>query len=117
MTDTDKLYYKEMLQRERLIPFFKDDKLICFVTFFITDDENKYVNAYAWEALIDNPRGRVCYVAQLLTDKEFKNRKLYIDVWRRFKVYIKTNFPDVRYITWRRWDREKEGLKTYKKEI
>ncbi len=117
MTDTDKLYYQEMLKKGRLIPFIKDDKLVCFVTFYITDDESEYINAYPWDVLEDNPNGKICYVAQYLTTKVPDNPRLSYEIWHRFKIYIKTNFPTVKLICWRRWNNEKGIVKTYKKEL
>jgi len=111
----NKQFYDEMLVRGRLIPFFHQDKLVCLFTFYITDDETPYIQADPWMAQDDNPDGRICYVSQLLTLKEKENFKLAFTVWHRFKVYIKTNFPNVRQISWRRWDGEITRL--YKKEI
>ena len=110
-------YYKEMLHRERLIPFFKNNKLVCFLTFYITDILEKYTQADAWEVLEDNPDGKICYISQLLTSKEPDNPKLSYEIWHRFKIYIKDNFNNVRFICWRRWDRKTQTVKTYKKEM
>lgn len=110
-------YYKEMLKKERLIPFFKNNKLVCFITFFITNDESKYANADAWEVLDDNPDGEICYISQLLTSKAPDNPKLSYEIWHRFKIYIKNNFPSVNEICWRRWNKLNQTVKTYKKNI
>lgn len=113
----NKTYYAEMLKKDRLIPFFKNDRLVCFISFYICDDETKYINSDPWEVLDDDPNGKVCYISQLLTSKEPDNPKLSYEIWHRFKIYIKNSFPSVRYISWRRWDRKTETVKTYKKEI
>ncbi len=110
-------YYTEMLHKDRLIPFFKNNKMICFLSFYITDNLEKYIQADAWEVLDDNPDGKICYISQLLTSKEPDNPKLYYEIWHRFKIYIQNNFNNVRFICWRRWDRKTQTVKTYKKEI
>lgn len=117
MTETDKLYYGEMVKRERLIPFFKNDKMVCFIAFYITDDKNKYINANPWDVLDDNPDGKVCYINQLITSKAPDNPKLSYEIWHRFKIYIKNSFPSVKQIYWRRWDKLNQTVKTYKKEM
>ena len=113
----NKIYYQEMLKKERLIPFFKKDRLVCFITFFICNDETKYVNSDAWKVLDDNPDGEICYISQLLTSKSQDNPKLSYEIWHRFKIYIRDNFPSVKEICWRRWDKKNEIVKTYKKEM
>ena len=110
-------YYKEMLHKDRLIPFFKDNKLVCFLTFFITDNLEKYIQADSWKVLEDNPDGEICYISQLLTSKSQDNPKLSYEIWHRFKIYIKNSFSNVRFICWRRWDKRTQAVKTYKKEV
>ena len=110
-------YYEKMLQKDRMIPFFKGNRLICFFTFYITDDETKYINSDAWEVLEDNPNGKICYISQLFTNKVYADRKLSYEVWHRFKKYIKSSFPTVEIISWRRWNKESETVKTYRKRI
>lgn len=106
-----------MLKRDRLIPFFKDNKLICFIAFYICDDESKYISSDPWQILDDKPDGKICYINQLLTSKSPNNPKLSYEIWHRFKIYIKNSFPSVQYICWRRWDKKTEAIKTCKKEI
>ena len=110
-------YYKEMLKKERLIPFFHRNRLVCFLTFYITNNENKYIEADPWEVLDDESDGKVCYISQLLTDKNSDNPKLAYEIWHRFKIFIKNSFPTVKQICWRRWDKLNQVVKTYKKEI
>lgn len=117
MTETDKLYYKEMLKRERLFPFVRDNRLVCFITFYICNDENKYMEADPFRVLDDIDTGKVCYISQLLTDKNTDNPRLSYEIWHRFKIYIKNSFPLVDYICWRRWNKLNRVVKTYKKEL
>ena len=106
-----------MLRKGRLMPFFDGDRLGAFITFYITDDVRLYINAYPWTIMEDNPEGTICYISQLITDKNLKNAKLSYETWRRFKEYIKKNFSQVRYISWRRFDKIKKIIKIYTKEI
>ena len=110
-------YYSAMLQKGRMIPFFHKDKLICFITFYIDDDINKYINSDHWELFEDNPNGKNLYITQLWTDETSyrENHKLAYEVWQRIKTYIKGNFPSVKTIYWRR--HKNFIVKTYKKEI
>ena len=36
----DKTYYEKMLDRNRLIPFFKGGKMVCLATFYIGNEED-----------------------------------------------------------------------------
>ena len=113
----DKKYYQEMLKKDRLMPIIIGDRLMAFITFYITNDESKYTEADPWDVLDDNLSGNIFYIAQLLTDKKFENRKIFFNNWSAFKKNIKNNFPLVKIICWRRWDKENNILKIYKKEI
>lgn len=106
-----------MLKKERLIPFFAKNRLVCFITFYITNNEKPYIEADPWKVLEDNKDGSICYISQLYTDKNIDNPKISYEIWRRFKIYIKNSFPLVKYITWRRYDKKSQTVKTYRKEI
>lgn len=99
------------------MPIIISDRLMAFITFYITDDEKKYIEADPWDILEDNPQGKICYIAQLLTDKHFENRKIFFENWNSFKKFIKFNFPSVKIICWRRLDKKNFIVKTHKKEI
>jgi len=112
----DKVYYKEMLERSRLIPFFRGDALACTISFFITNNPDMYAQRdNPWSVEEDDERGTICYVDQLITTKLSDNPKFSHETWSRFKSYIKNAFPTVKEIC---WCRHKNGItKTYKKEI
>ena len=112
----DNPYYIEMLRKDRLIPFFKGDRLVCFITFYITDYPEKYVNRInPWSIENDDEKGNICYIDQLFTNKEAENKIISHEIWGRFRGYIRKEFPTVKTI---RWNRFKNGMvKIYKKEI
>lgn len=103
-----------MLKKGRMIPFFKGQRLVCFFTFNIDDNVEKYLND-PWGIYDDKPDGKIAYISQLWTDKMYENRKLSYEIWKRFKFYIHSNFPTVKQVCWNRY---KNGIvKTYKKEM
>jgi len=105
----DRDYYKRMLEKNRLIPFYHDGKLKAIITFYITDDDERFIKADPWEVLDDEEDGFICYVAQYIVDKD--THKLSFRIWNYFKEYIRKNYPNVEVI---RWARYKDGeTKTY----
>lgn len=115
----DKTYYQEMLRRERLIPFFDKDRLVCFLTFYIgrTDDEYKFVRDDMWQVVDDSNEGNCCFIDHLITDKHLVNPRLSYEIWHRFKKYIRMNFPNIKIIRWNRYNKITGEVRTYKKEI
>lgn len=113
----NKQYYDEMLKKGRLIPFFKGDKLICFITFYLgtENDTDKFIRDNMWSIEEDNIEGDVCFIDQLLTSKAKENPRLSYEIWARFKKYIKINFPKVKNIQWNRYSNG--FVKTYRKTI
>ncbi len=103
MTETDKLYYKEMLARGRLIPFIKDGELVCFISFYITSNPDKYIQREnAWSIEEDEPEtGRYALIDQLWSDRKEHNQSFRI--WKRLVSYISLNFPQVKFLRWNRW--------------
>ena len=119
MTETDKLYYYEMLERDRLIPFFihcydKEtktdyDKLICFISFYITNNPDRYIQRdNPWSVEEDEPEiGKIAYIDQIWSDKKTYNHRYSFEVWKRLVNFIKQNFPKVEEIYWHRWKNDK----------
>ena len=102
-TFMNKDYYKEMLEKNRLIPYFHDGKLKAIITFYITNDDERFIKADPWDVLDDNEDGFICYIAQYITDKD--THKLSFKIWNNFKKHIKNNF-NCEII---RWARFKDG--------
>ena len=113
----DSPYYKEMLRRNRLLPIFVENKMKCFITYFIGNGNiDKYVKKDSWVAMDDEPKtGDTAYIDQLISDHKTDNHKYSKIVWDTLVNHIKENYPQVRQI---RWNRLKNGIvKVYRKEI
>ena len=98
-----------MLQKNRLFPFIFNDRFVGFLTFYILQS-NEYIQDH-WQIREDNPlAGEVCYIVQLITDKNLFNLKLSYSIWKTFKEYIKLNFKQVKTIKWVRWKNDKRYI-------
>jgi len=107
-----KTYYNEMLKKERLLPIKSQGVISGFLSFYITNDDEKYIKADPYAVLDDDPNGEICYVAQVIVPKEVENP---IRIWSNFKKHIKDNFGNVKYI---HWNRGKNGtMYSYIKEL
>jgi hypothetical protein len=116
MNIDQKLYYREMLRKDRLFPVVRDGRLVCFITYHVDDDISKFFRN-PWEAKPDNPSGKKCYISQLITDKHRNNPKLSYGIWKDFKGFIKFKYPKVQEITWRRYSWRKNKVDTYCKNL
>ena len=108
----DKTYYEKMLDKNRLIPFFKGDRLVCTLSFYICNkgEEGKYFRENMWSVEEDDENGNLCIIDHLLTDKHPDNPKLSYEIWHRFRTYIKSNFPKVEKIRWNRFKDNKVNV-------
>lgn len=112
MDNKQKQYYFEMAKRGRLYPLRDNGRCGGFITFYIGDmyDKSKFVRNDMWKILEDNNRGEICFIDQLITDKQIENRKLSYNAWYNFKSYIKNNFCNVKSIRWNRWKNNKVNI-------
>jgi hypothetical protein len=109
-------YYQEMLHKGRLFPFIRGERLVCFLTYYITNNEKLYIDD-PWQISEDNEHGKLCYIMQLITDKHSENPKLSYEIWHNFKGHIKNKYSNVEKIIWRRWNWKKGKISIYSKEI
>lgn len=108
MDDYQKAYYQKMLEKDRLVPIMFGTRMVGFITYYIGSMAEKYVRDDPWSVLEDNPEtGSVCFVDQLITNKEAGNWKYSRSVWKNFRDFISTRYPKVRFI---RWNRLKQGV-------
>jgi hypothetical protein len=94
-----KKYCEEMIKRERLIPIVSNGILSGFLSFYITNDDTKFIEAKPAEILEDEADGKICYVAQCIVSKHVINP---VRIWNVFKKHIKDNFKSVEFIHWNR---------------
>jgi hypothetical protein len=116
MTETEILYYKEMLERNRLLSFFDKGKMKCLITYFIGNgNPDKYQKRDMFTVIDDEPEtGNICYVDHLISDRKV-NHKYSKVVWSFLITHIKDAHPQVKQLSWKRF---KNGIVlTYKKEI
>lgn len=92
-------YYQDMLGKGRLISFAHNDRLVCFVTYFIMDSDYKE----PWSMIEETPNGEFCYIDQYITDKHNDNPRLSYGFWHQFKEHIRRMHPSVKQIRWRHY--------------
>jgi len=111
----DKAYYSKMLAKGRMIPFIEGDKLIGMLTFYITNNVDKYIDRYdPWKVLSDEPEtGKKCYVDQVWTNRQA--HKYSFKIWKKFREFIKSEYPSVREIRWNRWNHKSNKLTQWEK--
>jgi hypothetical protein len=108
-----------MTEKGRLYPVKINGRLVCLFTFYICDKEDLYkiIKTDPWEVIEDKDSGSIAYISQLLTDKEYANRKLSYGIWKRFKDYIRKEYPSCQIIYWRRWNKHKNKVDEFIKKI
>jgi hypothetical protein len=102
-------YYKDMMTKDRLIPIVKGNVLIGIITYYIGSSDNidKYVRDDPWTVLDDEPTtGDICFIDQLIGDKEYKNFKESFKIFSMVCDHIQSKYPQVQLI---RWNRVKKG--------
>jgi hypothetical protein len=111
-------YFREMLKRGRFFPLIYEGKLHAFITYFIgNENEEKYIRDDPWSVIEDEPWGCICYIDQVWTSKDKKNPQRSFNAWKRFKEYIKKEYPSVRYFRWNRWNKKTGKLIEQKRSL
>lgn len=101
MTHDQKNFYYDMLARGRGYLVVVDGALAGAVMFFVGYDDNKYMHGRApWTILEDEPYGDTLYIDQLLSMG--RKHSIFRQEYKKFKGYVKRNFPNVRKIKWAR---------------
>lgn len=118
MTNQQLQYYYEMAKRRRMFHYKHNERLVCFITYFIGNgNPKKYLDRKPWTVIDDEPGGNVLYIDQLLTDKSRDNVYLSLRIWDDIKEFIKHSFPAIKYICWNRFKREWGKPKTFREGI
>ena len=113
MDDSQKKYYRDMLDNNRGRLCVKHGHVIAVVTFFIGDDDGRYLhNREPWTVIPDDPMGTTVYIDQLLIkDKEaYKHLR---EELTDFMDWVKYDFKNVKRAKWVRVNAafRKHGLK------
>lgn len=103
MDKNQREYYHEMSRRGRLIPIRGKQGVKALITYYVGDDDSKYLRNNPWTVLEDNPlKGETVYIDQLITDKEVGNSQYSWAVFGYLKEYFKYRFPQVKRMKWLR---------------
>ncbi len=109
MNEKQVAYYHKMRDRNRLIPVYDSDgNLVALFTFYIGNDDSKYIRNNPWTVLEDDETGNICYLDQFLSKKK-AGIKLTLEGWKWIRKYFMESFPQVRCIKWA----HKGRVKTY----
>lgn len=101
MNDKQQKFYKDMLARERGVLITRDDKLVFVVTFFIGDDDKKFLmNHEPWTIVEDDPLGSTVYIDQLLTYKGRATHKFIHTEFSSLLKELKNKFPNIKTVKW-----------------
>ena len=101
MDDAQKRYYWDMLERDRGVLITHDEKLVSIVTFFVGDDDAKFLLYHKpWEVVEDNPDGTVLYIDQMLTYKGRETHKFIHSEFNNLLKELRTKFPNIKTVKW-----------------
>lgn len=112
MDDSQKQYYRSMLENNRGRLCVKDGHVIAIVTFFIGDDDEKYLYRDPWTIIPDDPMGSTVYIDQLLIKDKAVFRRLHSE-FTDFMDWVKQDFTNVKRAKWVRVNAafRKHGIK------
>ena len=118
MDDEHKKYYHTMLDRNRGHLFLKDGHIAAIATFFIGDDDDKYIyNREPWTIIDDDENGETVYIDQLIVKDHAANGCMHKE-FATFLKWVKKNFPNTKRAKWVRVNAKfrkhkiKEGVKS-----
>lgn len=118
MTEQQRAYYYEMINRGRGFILLREGELAGIATFAIGDDDHKYLYNYeSWTIMDDDPDGETAYIHQYLSNG-ILDKQNHITLGY-FMQYLKSRFPNVKRIKWSRVDANyrkhgiTEGVRVY----
>jgi hypothetical protein len=101
MNRTQTQYYRDMLKLERGVLIMLDNKLAGIVTFFVGDDDGKFLLYHTpWTTISDDPMGSTLYIDQFLA---YKGRSMARQIHREFSdglQELKKRFPNIKKVKW-----------------
>jgi len=101
MTEKQQQYYKDMFGRERGVYVVNDGHLVSVVTFFIGDDDERYLTHHVpWTVVDDDPDGSTLYIDQMLTYKGRATHKFIHSEFSNLLVQLKKKFKNIVKVKW-----------------
>ena len=101
MDESQSKYYHEMLDRGRGVLITKDGKLVSVVTFFIGDDDAKYLLFHVpWTVIDDHPQGKTLYIDQMLTYKGRATHRYIHTEFTNLLKELRKKFPNIKTVKW-----------------
>ena len=102
-----------MLECNRGHLFLKNGHVAAVATFFIGDDDGRYLyDRVPWTVIEDDPQGTTVYIDQLLIKDHSANGCMHRE-FAMFLRWIKEHFPNVKRAKWMRANASfrKHGIK------
>lgn len=101
MDEAQRKYYDDMLAGDRGVLITRDGRLVSIVTFFIGDDDAKYLLYHTpWTIVNDDPQGTTIYIDQMLTYKGRSTyRYIHVEFGKLLKE-LKKKFPNIKTVKW-----------------
>jgi hypothetical protein len=101
MDDGQRKYYHDMMERGRGTMLLKDEHLIGIVTYFVGDDDDKYLKYHTpWTVVEDNPEGTTLYIDQFLTQKSVSTARYIHKEFTKLLNDLKKKFPNIKQAKW-----------------
>ena len=104
MHNWQKEYYHKMLQRDRAVLFVRNEHLVGIATFFIGDDDEKFLGRQPWTVVEDDPDGKTVYIDQLITNGQTSDI-IHTELTKLLND-IKAKFTRVSRVKWSRVNAE-----------
>lgn len=94
-------YYRDMVSRGRGTIGVKDGHLIGVITYFVGDDDDKFLLFHKpWTIVDDDPHGTTLYIDQLIINKGRSTghglRREFTKVLKELKI----QFPNIKRVKW-----------------
>jgi hypothetical protein len=101
MNRTQTQYYRDMMARERGVLIVRDEHLCGVVTFFVGDDDEKYMTGHVpWTIVDDDPMGETLYIDQFIAHKgNSMGRHIHQEFEEGLKE-LKIKFPNITTVKW-----------------
>jgi len=94
-------YYDDMLRRDRGVLITNEDRLVSIVTFFVGDDDKKFLTHHSpWTVIEDDPNGPTLYIDQMLTYKGRATHRYIHTEFTNLLTELKKKFPNITTVKW-----------------